>query len=183
MIAPVPKGTLTPGALAVISVIPRPDTGTRRSPGNTSGRFETFCNTRTRTPGPWPLNCWTRPGEMRRSRYGSSGGWRRLSGRRGKPVPGWFSGGSRECDNSPWDCGSRFSNGYAHSISKVAEEPGAVRTGEGPLFRRSRSAAPLKEPEGKRRTKTRRDFRPRKGAAPLLPCFRELPPSCASCGC
>jgi hypothetical protein len=38
-ISHVPKGTLTPCAFAVLSVIPRPDTGTQRSPGNTSGRF------------------------------------------------------------------------------------------------------------------------------------------------
>jgi len=89
----VPKGTLTPGAFAVLSVIPRPDTGIRGPPGNTSGKFEIFCSTRTRIPGRWLLNCWTTPGTTGRSRRASSGGLRRLSGRPGRREPGRPSGG------------------------------------------------------------------------------------------
>ena len=118
---PVAKGTLMADAFTVLSVIPRPDKGMRRPPGNTSGRFEFFCNTRTRIPGPWPVNCWMTPGTTGISLSASSGGWRRLPGMPGGRGPREHSGGFRGRKPELGAGGSRFNNGYSRNRFRAQE--------------------------------------------------------------
>jgi len=62
--------------------------------------------------------------------------------------------------------GLRFIYGLSHSMSEAVRYRGSGSPGLWAPNPRS-CATPLKESQGKRRTETRTNFRPRKGAAPL----------------